>query len=1289
MAKIYLDANETYDGTIGSNSEVTGSTGTELFTIAAGATNVVVDAQVEQVVLAGNVADYTYQQQGNKLVVYSGATVVSTIGLQIADADGTLVQFANGAVVSALFSTVDGSVTLGGGAVTAGTTAAAATAVTPTTYVTEPPVAAQTFTLTQSAATVNEGASVTFTVTANRALAAAETPVTLTYSLTGDTLSGVATAATPATDITSANSGTITFAAGELTKTITVTTASDTAVEGLEGVKLSVIDTANALIASKTLSIVDMTPPTQIFTLTTGVDGFTGGAGNDTFNVQNSDNAAGTDSNTLSALDTIDGGAGIDTVNVIDVTTDGLDTDDAAGLTVSNVETANFRASDVVTADTRTWTGLTAANVTQATAATVTAAATTAVSVSGATLAVVIDGGSTQTVTTAGTTVTLGATTGATGAINVTHTAQAASDIAIDGGTSVTVTASGNTGGAIDVGQNATPILPTGAVTVTSTGVLSDAGAAGADDVTMGDITVTGGSTVTVTQSAGITAAQTTAALTATTNDTVIQGGVSVTGGATTTAVTVNQDATVAVDQYLLDTTDGVIGKTTGAVTIDDKNAGSATLAGTITTVTLGNYANSTIDSGALATVSLAGTAGTLGITTGTLTTPTATTLALNVNGLSVDTDNSITVDADIATLNVTSSTAASTLTNLTATGVTALTVAGNANLALTTSALLANVTSVNVTNTGNTTFGTTTLNVASTFTSGAGAESVILGATTKAIATGAGDDTVSMVSGTTAITGTIDAGADTDTLVMVDANAVTATATDTFEGKISNFERLSLTGATNAIGTVNLANLDNINYISVAGVDTGDTLTLSNVTSGVTVNANAGTAGIIDVTQAIDGTADIINFGVSAATASTVFKLDASEYETINVTTDESDTVSSIAHIITTLDATAATSLVIAGDAGLTVGTLTGTALTSINASAVTAGAVSFSTGALAAAATISGGAGADVISAASVVADKVMTINGNGGNDTITGGAGSDIISGGDGDDILTGGANADSLTGGAGADLFTVTTAAHSNGVLSDSITDFVAGTDKMAFTIGTGGENVTYIGEASSYGTVLTSFTGVKNQSVLDTSTKTLYIDVDGNAALTAADISINLTISDLSQSDFATIGTAGADNFDMSAGVDIVYGNGNNDTFTMVDNTATLASVVTSATGVTSLSTVGMDIIKDAAVGDIINFAAPLATEANYDGLNAVAAGGTITKTVATTTLNQFVGLYDYATNVFTSTADASADTASTTDVEALMYLYATADGTTATEGLIVIGVAAQVDSTTDGVLTFA
>ena len=1008
------------------------------------------------------------------------------------------------------------------------------------------------------------------------------------------------------------------------------------------------------------------------FSLTAGVDtgsAFVGGAGNDTFKADYNTAAA---VHTLGGLDIIDGGAGTDTLAITD--------DSAGGYTLSttaqinNIENMTVRADGAVIANVSgtNVTGLTSVAVTTATTANVTAATTTAVSVSGITGAATVAGGSTQTVTSVG-----GATlSGATGAINATVTGVGSANggVTINGGTSITLNATEGTVVAADSDGGAEIVIgattnPTGAVVVNYTGGgYTD----GAND-TMNNIAITGGSTVTVTTNAGITAAQTTTALTDATNFTITQGAVAVTGGSATTAVTVNQQTQAEAD-YVVDTTDGVIGVAAGAVTITDKNAASNTDAGTITTVSLSNYANSTINSGALATVNLTGSAGTLGITTGALTTPTATTLALNVNGLSVATDNTVTIDADITTLNVNSSTAASTLTNLVATGATALTVSGDANLSLTTSALLANVTSVNVTNTGSTTFGTTALNTAATFTSGAGAETVILGATTKAISTGAGDDTVTV--GASAITGTVDAGEGTDTLVMTATNAATATLADTFETKISGFERLSLTTTTN--NTVNLANLDNINYISVDGANGA---TLTNVTSGVTVNANSGTIGVLDVTQTTDSTADTINIGISNTAAQTVFKLDASEFETISITTDDSAaTATNIAHVITTLDATAATSLTIAGDAGLTIGTLTGTALTTINASNVTAGAVTITTGALAAAATINGGAGNDVISAAAALA--AVTLNGNAGNDYLIGGTVADVINGGAGNDILLGGAGADALTGGEGRDMFTVLTATHSNGTTVDTVSDFVSGTDFLS----AGNHAIVYAGEAASYGTVLTSLTSTAYQAVMDTSTKTVYIDVDGSGTLDAADIAITLNVSDLSQTDFAVLGTAGVDALSTSAQADTIYSLGGNDTVTLTANTTTLAAVSTDGK---SISTAGMDIIMDFNVGDAITFATQ--TAGSYDALTQVAAGASISKAITAGTIAEFSGLYDYATGTFTSSTTLAADTASTTDAAAVMYLYTTTDaGTTATQGLVLVGVATQADTAiTDSVLTIA
>jgi len=151
-----------------------------------------------------------------------------------------------------------------------------------------------------------------------------------------------------------------------------------------------------------------------------------------------------------------------------------------------------------------------------------------------------------------------------------------------------------------------------------------------------------------------------------------------------------------------------------------------------------------------------------------------------------------------------------------------------------------------------------------------------------------------------------------------------------------------------------------------------------------------------------------------------------------------------------------------VTGDAGLTV-TGTGTALTSFDASAVSKGAVTLTTAALANAATLKGGAGNDVINASAATkavtieggagadtltgsATAANTINGGDGNDIIVGGAAADTINGGAGNDTITTGGGLDMITGGAGNDTFIISVPA--NGNTYATITDASAG-DKLQF------------------------------------------------------------------------------------------------------------------------------------------------------------------------------------------------------------------------------------------------
>jgi S-layer protein len=897
------------------------------------------------------------------------------------------------------------------------------------------------------------------------------------------------------------------------------------------------------------------------FTLTSGIDAaanFTGGSGDDTFTANDT-----TGTYLLSAFDAIDGGAGAgDTFNA------SLKTNLAApvaGATVKNMENVNFIGLAGITVDTTAW-GTTKLSITNSEAGNVaaTVAAGTAVTASNAfaTGTVAVTGGTTQTVSAVGGNVTL---SGATGAVDAKVASMAASAVSVNGGTTVAVANTGVTTGTTTIGNTS---APTGAVTVSST-------ATGA--VAAGAIAVTGGATVSVTQ--------------ATSNAGATAGAVTVTGTANTTAVTTAHTGT----------------GNKAAVTINDANKASTTAAGTIASVSVTNATAVTVDSGALSSLTLGGAITSVGVTAGTLSAPKVNTLGLNLAAATVT--GTTTLDTDYTTLNVVTSAGASTLANLTASGSTAVNISGDSALTLTAHSFAA-AAAITSTSTGNVTMAQT-LEVAQKYAGGSGVDTITLGASTKANTTGAGNDQVTLTVdfGTG---GSVDAGEGTDTLSMTAAVANTLSAVATFADKVAGFESIKL-GASAANAVVNAARFDSVSTISSAGVTAG-TFEISNLaaTNAITFTgdlAGATTLGLATAT----GTADVVNVTFSATNGTAnAGGLTVANVETLNITTVDSDTTTAATSAFTLpLTAAAAKTIMVSGGIGVNFSNATGTALTKFDASGLTAtgdvgahGAI-LTTGALVDAATITGGAGYDTLNAAD--ATKAVTMAGNAGNDTLTGGAGADSIDGGAGEDTLTGGAGADTmtggdgndtlnggtgadtLTGGAGVDTFVVSSATDSNGTNQDTITDFTAGTDKLGLT----GETIKYIGEANGYGAVLTALTGagagagISRDAVLDTSTNTLYIDVNGDKALTNADVTIKLTgISKLAQADFASFaavagstftGVAGAQNtFVGAAGPDTMtgaelgdtlLGNGGNDTLSGLAG----ADVIRGGTGVDTVS----------------------------------------------------------------------------------------------------------------------
>jgi len=858
------------------------------------------------------------------------------------------------------------------------------------------------------------------------------------------------------------------------------------------------------------------------FTLTTGIDSgsaFVGGTGNDTFAGSTSAGAL-----TFSSLDVIDGGAGTDSFTI--AATAAVDTTALVGASVSNIETASITSTGAVTAVTTAWSGLTSLTTSSTGNSTLTSSVTTDV------------------------VATVASPTGAGAAL-------------INGGKAVTLsmndtaTADTATGNTVSVGVTT---KAAGAVTVTASETHPASANAGASALATGTIRVDGGTSVVVNSIASGAAGDDV-------GDVLTIGQVTVNGKGTATSVSVTQSAATAAWAAALD----LYKITNGVVAITDNN--TATKSDSITTVTLANFGNSTIAGNALTTLNLTGgsasttASGTVGISqSASLTTAAPTTLAINMTsgrvGVITDTNDQYT------TLNVTSA-AAATIAGLDFTNATSLTVAGAGVTTISAQTDLAKVTTITSTGGGLSLSGT--LPTATLFTGGAGKETVDVGATTKAITTLAGDDNITISATALGTGGSVDAGDGSDTLTMTAANAVTASATTTFETAISNFDKLSL-GVAGASGTVNLANIDDLNDVAVAGVGGGFALTLSGAASGVNLRFADATQTSTIVSLANNGSADVANvFLTTADEASTLAAVDLTGFETINIASADTDTNTTAAsNAITAMTAGDATTVVVTGNAGLALAAgFSGTKVTSFNASAVTAGAVTYTTGALAAAATITGGAGGDTLNAAAAV--KAVTISGGAGNDTITGSSTkANTLNGDAGTDSITGGAAADVIDGGAGTDTFIADLtekagASTTDGVVINLSADAI--TASSVFT--TTAKYLTTVAAtvAAGTGTYLFSSESATNENIIDT-----ISNVENVTGTSGRDYIVG--------SDVANVITGGA-------GIDTLTGGTGSDSFIMNQAATTGRDVITDFTLAAGGDTLVFDISDYALAGGTV------------------------------------------------------------------------------------------------------
>ena len=684
--------------------------------------------------------------------------------------------------------------------------------------------------------------------------------------------------------------------------------------------------------------------------------------------------------------DAIDGGAGADTFEVLKVGNITIPT----SATVANIETVDLNATGTVSVDTRTWTGLSSLNV-QATGTTsLTVAATTDV----------------DAVSTLGT-----------------------SDATVTYGDDVTVTASGSTG-------KVTVTNPAGNVVVNYTGSFANSANAtlGASGGTA--VTVTGGDTVTIVQNSGASAA-----LLAATNYTVTQGAVEVTGNSSTTSVSVTQDAIVAANAGNGSSSLDAVGVAVGAVTITDVDA---TGADKIATVTLNQFAASTITSSALTTLNLTGgtasgrAAGALTLDTQSTTTP-ATSLTINSTGY-IGAISGTQAD-DYTSINI-NSTGTTVLAGLEADLMTTLNFTGSGKTTITsmTTAQNAALVDINVTGTGGVTL-TAAIGAGTDFDGGDGNDTVKLSASfTKGITMGAGNDTVTYAARTTG--GSVTAGDGTDTIKMTDAEAATSAGSASFNTYFTGFETLSISEELDG----QTLDLDLINDVSTVILPAYDSVNSNGSYDGTNILSNFNNGGVLQILGDVADSAATLT--ITGVTTSLTVKMTGEDIDAGQIIANTATSVAldtADASIVTSADAgainltaTSATTLTVSGNNGVAITNNSGnTKITTFDASGVVSNAasatvdtstttdsaaelgVSFTSvnATTTASVTITGGAGSDTLTGAAAM----DTITGGAGNDALSGLSGADVISGGVGNDTISGGAGVDTLTGGDGNDVF----------------------------------------------------------------------------------------------------------------------------------------------------------------------------------------------------------------------------------------------------------------------------
>lgn len=316
------------------------------------------------------------------------------------------------------------------------------------------------------------------------------------------------------------------------------------------------------------------------------------------------------------------------------------------------------------------------------------------------------------------------------------------------------------------------------------------------------------------------------------------------------------------------------------------------------------------------------------------------------------------------------------------------VTVAGAGELALHVNEANAALKTVDATaNTGGVAVDLSAVPADAVFKGGAGNDLLILDDSTAAAHTmGAGDDIVIITKAPTSDDFAVDGGEGTDTLMM---------AADIAEGfnignVVTNFETLYLNGGA---GDVNMDYFGDINHVIVDGL--GGALNVNNVDNGGTIEYADGNSQdvTVEVKGAAGGKADVLNVTIAAFEDVDAGNLTVDNVEIVNITADGTDLLEDVYpspadSYALALNADTTATVTVSGDARLALDLSGSDTVTTIDASANTAGVGIIND--LGATVTFKGGAGADAISAAAlnglpVTADDVLTFDGFAAGDGI----------------------------------------------------------------------------------------------------------------------------------------------------------------------------------------------------------------------------------------------------------------------------------------------------------------